>query len=71
MLNITGNLCEMGELEMDPGGDGFRIERADGSVVTIVGLTHEEVRGLKLFADVTLSVTDSETERATTPGATT
>lgn len=57
MLSLTGNLCEMGELDPEHlPRDGFRIERPDGRVITITGLTREEVRGLDLFADVTLSV---------------
>lgn len=70
MLNLKGNLCEMGDLDGVETTRGLRIERADGSVVQITGLTKEEVRGLDLFADVTLSVSsvpaaaEARTERA-------
>lgn len=59
MLRLTGNLCEMGELDPEHiPNDGCRIQRLDGSVVTITGLTRAEVCGLRLFSGVTLNITD-------------
>lgn len=57
MLSISGNLCEMGDLEeVATSTGGLRIERSDGRIVTITGLTKKEVQGLHLFVDVTLAV---------------
>jgi hypothetical protein len=65
MLNIAGNLCEMGELDPEHlPQNGCRIERPDGSLITILGLTRDEVRGLSLYVDVTLNVTADAKESA-------
>lgn len=55
MLNITGTLCELGDIEDDL--PGFRLQRPDGSVVTVTGLTRDETRALvpDLFRDVVLT----------------
>jgi hypothetical protein len=54
MLNLSGNLVEIGDVR--PNSPGFCIERLDGSVITVTGLTRAEVQKLDLFADVVLSV---------------
>ena len=56
MLSLNGNLCEIGDLDGLAEQRGLRIERPDGSVVQITGLTKGEVQGLDLFAEVTLAV---------------
>jgi hypothetical protein len=63
MLNLEGNLCEVGEVE--PDAPGFRIERADGSILTVTGLTREEVQALGLYVDVALTVTAKEAKSET------
>lgn len=53
---ITGEVLEVGELEGEGGQRGFVIHRADGSFVTIKGLTEDEARAAAqmLFFGVTL-----------------
>jgi hypothetical protein len=38
----SGEVCEIGDLEDDQ--PGFRLKTADGRVVTVIGLTRDEVR---------------------------
>jgi hypothetical protein len=56
MLTLTGDLCELGDIEEDV--PGVRIKRADGSVVAVTGLTVEETRALvpEMFYQVVLAI---------------
>lgn len=56
MLNIAGNLCELGDITADA-VPGFRLQCADGRLVTVTGLTREETRALvpDLFCNVVLT----------------
>lgn len=56
LLVLAGNLCEIGDVVPDT--PGLRIERQDGRVITVTGLTREEVQAAAggLFDDVTLTL---------------
>lgn len=53
---INGDVIEVGELEGEGGQRGFVIHRADGTFVTVKGLTEDEARAAAqvLFASVAL-----------------
>ncbi len=59
MLNIAGNLCELGDITADA-VPGFRLQCPDGRLITITGLTREETRALvpDLFRNVVLTFAD-------------
>lgn len=46
---LNGEVVEIGRLEDESGADGIVIRRADQSLVTIKGLTMDEMRGLAQF----------------------
>lgn len=45
-MNITGTICEIGDLDDEGGARGIVIKRPDGTFVTVKGLTDVEVRAL-------------------------
>lgn len=57
-MNLKGALVEIGDLDGEQGERGIVIARADGTFVTVKGLTEEEVRaaGRHLFMEVQLAV---------------
>lgn len=57
-MNLAGALVEIGDLDGEQGERGSVIARADGTVVTVKGLTEDEVRTVArhLFTDVQLAV---------------
>lgn len=57
MLNLSGEIVEIGTLSHENGAMGIVIERPDGSFVTIKGLTEDETRACcHLFFKVELKI---------------
>lgn len=61
-LNLTGEMVELGELDDELGAHGFVLHRADGSFVTVKGLTADEVRAVAgmLFGAVDLHIDEAQ-----------
>lgn len=63
-FEITGELIELGQLEDEDGNHGVRILRADGTHITLTGLTRDEVRStFPLYGMLALVVQDPEDTR--------
>ena len=57
MLNLFGEIVEIGIMEEEDGAMGIVIERTDGSLVTIKGLTEDETRACcHLFCKIELKI---------------
>jgi hypothetical protein len=57
MLNLFGEITEIGILEGENGALGIVIKRLDGSFITIKGLTEDETRACcHLFCKVELKI---------------
>lgn len=55
-MELHGNVCEIGDVLPDT--PGFRLLLDDGRVVTVLGLTRDEVRALPFLQDATLAITE-------------
>lgn len=65
-FEITGELIELGQLEGEDGNHGVRILRADGTHITVTGLTKEEVRlTFPLYGMLTISIGDPNSTKLT------
>ena len=63
-FEITGELIELGQLVDEDGNHGIRILRADGTHITLTGLTRDEVRStFPLYGMLALVVQDAEDTR--------
>ena len=65
-FEITGELIELDQLEDEDGNHGVRILRADGTHITLTGLTKEEVRStFPLYGMLTLSIAGPDSTKST------
>jgi hypothetical protein len=68
-LSLTGEVCEIGDLEPDV--PGFRMKLSDGRVITVTGLSRAEVIGVGTYfhrsATISVRAAAEVTERGLTP----